>query len=585
MPQIKLPSGEVVNFPDTMSDDEIVAAIKGMSSPVNAAPTPEAAPTPTQAPEQSAWDKFRQTPFGENVIGYGEVDTPGEKAGEYARAGLAATVRGMADTAGMLLGGPAELMGIKGMVPEGINVPSMRDMGRQAISDLTFGASESRVPGRLGEIISTAGEVAGGSGLIAGPKAMLKYGFTPGAVSEIAGGSDLIEGTKAEPWVRGAALLGTPLAQTGIANMGRRMATPHPTDPARIAFANQLDDAGVQTTAGQQTGSKNLMYKEGATAKGQQIAAEQGEQFTTAALRTTGSTARRATPEAMTAQRNILGNTFDDLAARNNIVVDKWLVDDVATATDDYMRLTARGNAAPILRDMLRNFTDRIKNGELITGREYQSFRTKLGKALKGTDGNLREGAGDVQQALDNAMERTIQASGSVDDIAAYALVRDQYRNYLAIEKSVSGASTAAAYGIINPDTLRSAMVQQSKGGYVRGTRELDQLARAGKGTIVALPDSGTAGRMAALGTPTGAGMTGATIGGGVGFVAGGPVGAGIGTAIGTGVGNMTPRMAQALRMTDLGQKYLANQQFASPSRTLMDKRLLGTIASGMANR
>lgn len=33
--------------------------------------------------DESLWDRFRQTKVGENLIGYGEVDTPGERLGQY----------------------------------------------------------------------------------------------------------------------------------------------------------------------------------------------------------------------------------------------------------------------------------------------------------------------------------------------------------------------------------------------------------------------------------------------------------------------------------------------------------------------
>ena len=558
MPQVKLPSGEIVEFPYSMSDEEIVAAIQQMDAPATEKPS-----------------------LMENIWGKGEIDTPGERLGQ--------TIRDMG--ASLLSGAGRGAVGLgtmAGYVGSGAAGGGGRGLGEAL--EQTRGISEDVVPGlgyapktTAGEYAGTVGEFIPGAMLGGGLGAIPKFAAIPGIASEFAG--QMTEGKPIEPYARLGAAVVSPMAATGLQNIARRAVTPYPADPARTAFAERLTAEGVPTTAGQRTGAEGLMYREAATGKGAQIAGEQGEAFTAAALRSAGSTAKRATPEVMDDLSTTLGKQFETLAARNNITVDQRMLDDVVAAVDDYAQLTSKTNVAPMLRSMLSKFTDKLGTGQPITGREYQSFRSALGKAMVGSDRNLGGSAATIRNAMDDALERTLQTAGNTAEIANYTNLREQYRNFLAIEKSVGGASVEAAYGIINPANLRTAVAQQGRRAYTQGGRELGELARAGKAVMAPLPQSGTAPRLMAAGAPTAGSIGGGGIGGGLGFALGGPIGGGIGAAAGTALGGMTPRALNALRMTDIGQKYLANQALAGPGRALMDQRLLGTIASGMANR
>jgi hypothetical protein len=155
--------------------------------------------------------------FYENVIGRGEVDTPGEKLATYIRGGGAATARGIADIAAL----PVNVAQLGAMGVEkalGMEEPSMVSRGLAALPDTRdiLGAipvigPESRyvAPDTVGEYISTAGEFMGG-GILAGPKAALKYGATAGLASEAAG--QATEGTAIEPYARFAGGMFAPLA-------------------------------------------------------------------------------------------------------------------------------------------------------------------------------------------------------------------------------------------------------------------------------------------------------------------------------------------------------------------------------------
>ena len=123
----------------------------------------------------------------ENIIGSGEVDTPGERLGQLIRGAGAATARGIADVPAL----PANLLQLAASGYEkltGAEEPSAVSRALEALPDTremlaavpVIGPESQYVaPGTAGEYISTIGEFAGGAGLSAGPKAMIKYGAVP----------------------------------------------------------------------------------------------------------------------------------------------------------------------------------------------------------------------------------------------------------------------------------------------------------------------------------------------------------------------------------------------------------------------
>ena len=172
-----------------------------------------------EKPKERSWSDM----LYENIIGSGEVDTPGERLGQLIRGAGAATARGLADVPAL----PANLAQLGAMGVEkllGMEQPSAVSRGlaalpetREMLAAVPVIGPESQyvAPGTAGQYISTAGEFAGGAGLSAGPRAMLKYGVAPGVVSEAAG--QATEGTVVEPVARMAGAFFAPIA-LGTAN-------------------------------------------------------------------------------------------------------------------------------------------------------------------------------------------------------------------------------------------------------------------------------------------------------------------------------------------------------------------------------
>lgn len=197
MPDIRMPDGQVVRFPDSMPKDQIKSIIQSKMSKVPVAP---------MAPE----------------VGVGE---------DVAKSGASGLARGVADLAGLpgtvgdalnaggewvmrKMGLPtrSEAMQARGLDPSD---PMGGNAMRGYLSSATGGATDYQPQTTAGEYARTFGEFAPAA--VAGPGGLLRKAAmttVPAVASETAG--QVTKGTEYEPWARvGGALAG------GIASAGR----------------------------------------------------------------------------------------------------------------------------------------------------------------------------------------------------------------------------------------------------------------------------------------------------------------------------------------------------------------------------
>ncbi len=223
-----------------------------------------------------------------------------------------------------------------------------------------------------GKYAHSIGEAVPGS--VAAPGGMaarLLSAIGAGTGSEALG--QATEGTGWEPYARvGGALAG------GMAPyVAGRAITPIPSNPQRERLVQVLNDEGVNSlTAGQRTGNKTLQYLESASSTapggggGATRVQEEGQrQFTQAAMRRAGAGAE-ATPEALAANNQRLGNAFEDLSARNNLVPDNQMINDITAAVTRYRRVPESQQAR-----MLQGYIDDIVphiNAGTMPGVEYR---------------------------------------------------------------------------------------------------------------------------------------------------------------------------------------------------------------------
>jgi hypothetical protein len=436
----------------------------------------------------------------------------------------------------------------------------------------------------LGSYLKTGAEFAPGIAL--GGEGGLGANFLrnvalPAIGSETAG--RLTKGTAAEPYARVAGAMLSPAAEIAA----RRVVTPLPASAERQALAETLRNEGVPLTAGQTTGSKPLQWMEsalgdtpGSGGAAARTMENQNEAFTAAALRRAGIDAPRATPEVIDNAFTRIGNDFEGVGQRNNVVRDHAFTRDLNNTLNEYNNLVSPSNRAPVVENTARDIQAAItQNGGHLTGEQYNAMTSRLARQARNAraDPQLQEALQGLRSALDDAMERSLFRSGNSQDMQVLRGARNQYRNMMVLEKAATGAGSNAAEGLISPSQLRNAVVQQNRRAYGRGRGDFADLARAGEALLKPLPQSGTSPRHNVTHMLN---TIGAIVGGGAG-AAGGPAGA----AAGALAGLAAPAVAGRAILSRPVQAWLSNQLLNGadrPNRT-RDHLVRLLLSSGSA--
>ena len=475
----------------------------------------------------------------ENIVCRGEVDTPGERFGQFVRGGTAAVARGMADVPAL----PANIAQLGAAGVErllGMEEPSMvsRALGRlpdtrQMLASVPVIGPETQyvAPGTAGEFISTAGEFAGGAGLLGRAADMIRLGAIPGLASEGAG--QATEGTALEQYARTAAALGAGFL--GI-RPSERIAPIAGADDEAVRLANVLRREGVQPTAGQVMQSGGLQRAEGMV----QPSARQLDDFTAAAMRSIGSDDVKATQEALsTASRRITG-TMDDILQGVTVTPNTALANRAAQVAADYLQNAPAGAVVPRVRNIVDQIVDAATTpgGKQIDLETMRAWRTALGRMTQSSDEATRNAAVQLRELIDGATDAALSQAGRADQLQALREARTQYRNFLAVRDAATRAG--AETGVLTPTQLNQSVIRtQGRPSYAvgRGT-ELADLSRAGAALMRPLPTVEQGGFRRFLPEVGGAGA-----GGAIGFGAGGVPGAIAGATLGA----TAPMVGQAI--------------------------------------
>lgn len=420
----------------------------------------------------------------ENVIGSGEVDTPGERLGELIRGGGAATARGIADVPAI----PANLAQLGALGVEkafGMDEPSMVSRALDKLPDtrdmlasipVIGPESKYRADGLLGDYVATAGEFAGGAGLMAGPSAAIRYGVVPAVASESAG--QITKGTAAEPYARTAAAIGTSL-----------LAAPKPgafvADNEASRMANRLQDSGVRNiTQGQATGSPALMRAEGRL----QATSQQIDDFTASTMRQIGSTEKVATPTALRAVEMRLVSQMDDAVRGVAVVPSASIATKAAKVATDYIDRVPAGSLTPRVRGISNELRALAVSGKSAPLARLKEWRTDIGRLTVSPDAATREAAHSMRTLIDEMTDGALQAAGRTDDIAALSAARESYRNYIGVRDAASRAG--AEGGTLSPQALNQSVIRsQGREAYATGrTTPMSEFTRAGAATLRPAP-------------------------------------------------------------------------------------------------
>ena len=494
----------------------------------------------------------------ENVIGSGEVDTPGERLGELIRGAGAATARGIADVPaipaniaqlGAMGVGKAFSMEDPSMVSRALDrLPDTRNM----LSAVTGGESDYQAPGTAGEYISTIGEFAGGAGAMAGPRAMLRYGAAPGVTSEAAG--QLTEGKPIEPFARAGAALLTP-------SIAGRVASPFGgADRELIAASKRARDMGLTPSAGQTVGSRTLQGIEGTLS----TTPRQLDEIAAAAMRTVGSNAPRVTPAALVEVGKNLGDEFNDVLKGVNSIPSTRVTAMVNDVVEDYIQGTPAVAPIPRIRTLADEIIATSSGQKTVSLETFKRWRTQISELLGSESPSAANAARGLRAAIDEATDQSLRAAGRVDDIARLAKVRQQWWNFMGLKDWAKGAGQNARLGRPSPESLRAA-VRRTQGDEAismgRGT-DLARLAETAEAAIPSVPMT-SAGGVRTVSPEMILGAGGYATGGLGGLVAG------LGASAGATQLAMNPRV----------QQYLRNQAAGPVTATGMKAMLPGLLS------
>jgi len=292
---------------------------------------------------------------------------------------------------------------------------------------------------------------------------------------------------------------------------------------------------------------------------------DQHSAFNRAVANTIGEDTTKITPDIMDAAKKRLGASYEDIASKSTVKADDQFGADLNRITSDATSVLAP-NERSTIHGQISNILDKIQGDGVIDGKTYQALiktGSPLDRATKSADTNVKYYAGQVKQALLDALGRSV--SPELKD--QLSLTNSQYKAMKTIEPLVEKSST----GDISPALLMGATRKSYGNMAYGGGGDLADLSRIGQRFLKEPPNSGTASRLSMMKLLGMGGLGGAEMG----LAFHDPVMAmqlgGLAAAGAAGKGIMNAGVGSALRSNWYANRLINS---AMPGRTpnLMDK-------------
>lgn len=395
-----------------------------------------------------------------------------------------------------------------GMVSqEDVDAAAQRD---KALMDTGAGMT-GNIAGQVGQMIVPGALAA--KGLKAANAARLMAGGAKGAIGRAALGSAAFAGT--QPVLSGESRSGNMLAAglaggagqgvvSGVGALARPAAAAMAPGVANLAA--RAESLGIPVNAAQLSDSKfvktlaSTLERLPFTGAGQSRAVQQ-EAFNRAVSRTFGENAPNVTQDVYAAAKQRIGGEFDRLTANNTLKLGDALLARLASVQDEAARF-GTDDSARAVGNAIDELLSKADDAGNVPGRAYQALDSRLGKLAKSGDekamylSRLRD---EVRVAMDDSIGEA--------DKQAWKTARSQYKNLKTVRDLVA---KEGADGNISPALLAGRMNASQAGKEsmaMGGGGELGDLARIGQQFLKdRIPDSGTAGRLTALGALGGGG-------------------------------------------------------------------------------
>lgn len=334
-------------------------------------------------------------------------------------------------------------------------------------------------PGRM---VEGAGAVAGA---VAPRLAPLLRAATPVASGAAQGatvagmtGEDVGEGA-----VFGGALGGVLGAGAGVANRLLRSSNP--------AVERAVTQYGIPLRAGQVSNSPYVRKFDqmvgqlpGSGIEASNVA--QRSAFNRAVARTFGEDVDQITPAVMHRARQRIGGVMEEVESRYPVKLDGQFRTDLESI------VTKWGNAVvepewQVIRKQIDGVLRNVGPDRTITGTTYGNLvghNSPLTAAANNPNPNIARAAGEVKEALQEALQRSLPAEAA----RKYAQARLEYKNMMTIAPLVNRGIP----GDISPLLLQGVANRSFKGNAFRGAGDLGELGDIGQQFLRAPRDSGT---------------------------------------------------------------------------------------------
>lgn len=371
----------------------------------------------------------------------------------------------------------------------------------KAVQNYTKQSAEAHpVANTVGQVAGAVGPMVTGAGLapeafgIAGPLLQRTiYGAGTNALinggdSLVRSGGDLEEAGKGAGV--GAAIGGSiPVAGNALGYVGRQMLGA-PTDAATNALIQRAEQLGIPLRPAQVSTSPFINKLDQMVAKipGSGMGALVDEQHVgvnRAVARTFGEDAERITPDVMASARRRIGGEFDTVERNTTVQFDRALGQRLGTVLNHANSVLEPGQVAPLANRVTE--ISNLARGGTFDGETFHDMLKQgapLSRLQKSADPNIKFYAGQIREALQDALER----SASPEMAQRYNTARMQYRNM----KTVQPLAEKAATGDISPLLLLNE-VRKANPNFAYGAGgDIGDIARIGQRFMRQPPDSGT---------------------------------------------------------------------------------------------
>lgn len=222
-----------------------------------------------------------------------------------------------------------------------------------------------------------------------------------------------------------------------------------------------------------------------------EIAVGQLKKLNRKVLQTAGINADMATPDVIDKGFDTLGKRFDDLIkTTDQIKIDQKALNNLSQVAQDAATQVTPDKAALILRQV-DDIQNRIGTGDMMTGESYKALRTTLNNL--GRTWRKNQNMSDASPFMSRLVSTLDDAVGDTFGGAKQEAWKKARSEYAALS-TIANSNAIDEFGIISGNKLYTAVKNADKKAFARGKQgELGKIARIAKQMQTKIPDSGTA--------------------------------------------------------------------------------------------